>query len=576
MEAGEDRVGMILAESPLFGGLPEDARKLVEERLEKTTVDSGDWLMRKGEAGDALYLVETGRLEVVRGEGDGKREADDHGIEVLRVLGPGATVGELALVTGEPRSASVRASRDSSLLKLSFEDFRELMTTVPTFNRALVSALGRQLQASGGLPEDLPEDKTFAVVPLADGMNVEAIAHGVREGFATVGEVTVLDPSTAESGDPVSWGHILDEAERRHERVVLVTDRDEGEWRRFCVRQADRLVCVAPPEMPPPERGMPRLKGCDLVMIGADHPVEVARAWIDLLEPRARHRVRGGGDQGVDLARIARRLTGTSLGVVLGGGGARGFAHLGLIEVFEENGIVIDRIGGTSMGGIVASTYAVGLDAPSRRRAVKAFFSRRVRHRYQIPPRTAVSRTEAAEQMMEEVFGDRAIETLPIDLFTIAADMVAADMVVQRSGLVREAALNTARIPAFLPPGRGQGRLLVDGGLIRNLPAGVMADMGEGPVVAVDVGGKFTPETGEDGLPGLPAIGETLLRSVMLGSAAAGEESAGRADLLVEPEVGGLRMLDFGSFDRALEIGRAAGEAHLDRIRDLASARPPL
>ncbi|MGA1212621.1 MAG: cyclic nucleotide-binding domain-containing protein, partial [Solirubrobacterales bacterium] len=198
MEAGADRIAEILAESPLFGGLPDDARALIEERLEAVRVESGEWLMRKGDPGDALYLVETGRLVVVRGEQpDGTIDEDE--IEILRVLGPGATVGELALVTGDPRSASVRASRDSSLLRLSYEDFRDLMTTVPTFNRALVSALGRQLQASGGLPEDLPEHKTFAVVPLYEGMNVAGIADGVRQAFADLGDVTVLDPTVAES-----------------------------------------------------------------------------------------------------------------------------------------------------------------------------------------------------------------------------------------------------------------------------------------------------------------------------------------------------------------------------------------
>jgi predicted acylesterase/phospholipase RssA len=572
LEGNGRQIEAILAHSPLFGILPDDARELILGRLEPVRIESGDWLMRKGDPGDALYLVETGRLEVVRGDGP-ESGLDDEGIEVLRVLGPGATVGELALITGDVRSASVRASRDSSLLRLTFEDFRELMTTVPSFTSALVSALGRQLQASGGLPDDLPEASTFAVVPLLDGMDVAVLADGVRRAFADLGGVTVLDPSTAESGDPISWGHLLDESERRHERVMLVADRNEGEWRKFCVRQADRLVCVAPPRRPPPGKEMPRLKGCDLVLAGADHPPGIAMAWIERLKPRARHRIRAGAEREADLARTARRLTGSSLGLVLGGGGARGFAHLGLIEVFEGNGIAIDRIGGTSMGGVAASAFAAGLDAPSRRRALKAVFSGRVRHRYQIPPRSAMARTEGAERVLDRIFGDRAIETLPVDLFTIAADMVRAEMVVQRTGLVAEAAMNTARIPAFLPPGRSEGRLLVDGGLIRNLPVDVMADMVEGPVVAVEVGGKFRAETDPDGLPTLPAIGETLMRSVMLGSAAAGETATGRADLVIEPEVAELKMLAFGDFDRAIEIGRAAGEAALERVRDLVS--PP-
>ena len=574
MEGNARQTEAILAQSPLFGSLPDDARRLILGRLEPVRIESGEWLMRKGDPGDALYLVETGRLEVVRGDGPDSG-LDDEAIEILRVLGPGATVGELALITGDPRSASVRASRDTGLLRLSFEDFRELMTTVPSFTSALVSALGRQLQASGGLPEDIPESRTFAVVPLLDGMDVAGLADGVRKGFSDLGGVTVLDPSTAKTGDPIEWGHLLDESERHHERVILVADRNEGEWRKFCVRQADRLVCVAPPRMPPPGKEMPRLRGCDLVLAGADHPPGIAMAWIERLRPRARHRIRGGADRNADLARAARRLTGSSLGLVLGGGGARGFAHLGVLEVLEEDGILVDRVGGTSMGGIVSSAFAAGLDPPSRRRAVKAVFSARVRHRYQLPPKSAVARTDEAERILDRIFGDRAIETLPIDLFTIAADMVRAEMVVQRTGPVAEAALHTARIPAFLPPGRADGRLLVDGGLIRNLPVGVMTAMDEGPVVAVEVGGRFRPDLDEDGHPALPAVGETLMRSVMLGSAAAGEAVTGAADLLIEPDVAGLKMLAFGEADRAIEIGRAAAEANLDEIRSLID-RPPM
>ena len=170
---------------------------------------------------------------------------------------------------------------------------------------------------------------------------------------------------------------------------------------------------------------------------------------------------------------------------------------------------------------------------------------------------------------MTRVFGDAMIETLPVDLYTVAADLVGAEMVVQRRGRVADAALSTARIPAMLPPGRSDGRLLVDGGLIRNLPVGVMAAMNEGPVVAIEVGGRFEPAVEDDGSPGLPGVGETLMRSVLLGSAAMAESVTAQADLLIEPEVSGLKMLAFHEIDKAVEIGRRAAEENLESIRAL-------
>ncbi|MSX01989.1 MAG: cyclic nucleotide-binding domain-containing protein [Actinobacteria bacterium] len=566
-----DHIDELLEASPLFSTLPAEVTLLIKAKLTETTIESGDWLMRKGDAGDALYIVDAGRLEVVLGEQEEVAREDDETMRVLRVLGRGATVGELALVTGDPRSASVRANRDSTLLRLSHDDFQELIATEPTFAGALTAVLGRQLQVSGGFREDEPATQTIAIVPLVEGMNSDIIAEAVLAAFDPREDVALMERSTSDVGSPADWGRKLDELEETHDRVLLVAEHALSDWRKFCVRQADRLVCLAPPEPPPAERTMPRLRGCDLVLLGEEHPPEIAAVWLERLRPRARHRVRAGAGREADLARVARRVTGRSLGLVLGGGGARGYAHLGVLEVLEENGIAVDRIGGTSMGGIVASTFAYGLNAAQRRQAVKSFFSPRVRHSYQLPPRSALARTERALETMQGVFGDQQIETLPIDLFTVAADLVAAQMVVQRRGSVAEAAMSTARIPAILPPGRAAGRLLVDGGLIRNLPVDVMSQTGEGPVVAIEVGGRFDPPIDEDGDPALPGIGETLMRSVLLGSAAAGSSVIASADLLLEPDVSGMKMMAFGEIQRGIAIGRAAATARLDEIRALTS-----
>ena len=565
-----DHIDELLAASPLFSSLPAEVTTLLRAKLTEVSIESGDWLMRKGDSGDALYIVDAGRLEVVLGEQEGVGREDDETMRVLRVLGRGATVGELALVTGDPRSASVRANRDSTLLRLSHDDFQELITTEPTFAAALTAVLGRQLQISGGFREDEPATKAIAIVPLVEGMNSEVIAEAILAAFDSRDDVVLMGRSTSDVGSPADWGRKLDELEAAHDRVVLVAEHALSDWRKFCVRQADRLVCLAPPEPPPAERTMPRLRGCDLVLLGENHPPEIAAVWLDRLRPRARHRVRAGAGRDADLARVARRVTGRSLGLVLGGGGARGYAHLGVLEVLEENGIAVDRIGGTSMGGIVASTFAYGLNAAQRRQAVKSFVSPRVR-RPQLPPRSALVRTDRGVETVQRVFGDQQIETLPIDLFTVAADLVAAEMVVQRSGSVAEALLSTARVPAIFPPGRTAGRLLVDGGLIRNLPVDVMSQTGEGPVVAIEVGGRFDPPIDADGDPALPGIGETLMRSVLLGSAAAGSDVIAGADLLLEPDVSGMKMMAFGEIDRGIAIGRAAATARLEEIRALTS-----
>ena len=139
----------------MLAGLSEALRRKLAARSTWVTVPAGEWLFRKGDEGDSLYVVNTGRLEVV---------IEEPAPEVARVLTAGSVVGELALLTREPRSASVRARRDSELLKVTSTEFAELLSHEPRFSLALLRELGRQLRVSRGLlPADDPLPATIAV-----------------------------------------------------------------------------------------------------------------------------------------------------------------------------------------------------------------------------------------------------------------------------------------------------------------------------------------------------------------------------------------------------------------------------
>lgn len=203
---------------PMFAGLSEPLRRQIAAHAEWIRLEAGEWLFREGDAGDSLYVVRSGRLEVV---------VEEPRPVVVRALTRGAVVGELALLTREPRSASVRARRDCELLRVSSTDFAELLSHERRFSLALMRELGRQLRVSRGLePPDNPLPATIAIVQVG-GEPAAGPAERLRSALAEHGSVALLDEAAI--GDETAYGAGLDRAERDHERVLLAAG-GAGPW----------------------------------------------------------------------------------------------------------------------------------------------------------------------------------------------------------------------------------------------------------------------------------------------------------------------------------------------------------
>ena len=165
--------------------------------------------------------------------------------------------------------------------------------------------------------------------------------------------------------------------------------------------------------------------------------------------------------------------------------------------------------------------------------------------------------------MLERVFGDQIMEELRISLFTISADLLASRTVVHRRGLVLEAVGASMSIPGLVPPLSRPGHLLVDGGVLNNLPVDVMASDDEGPIVAVDVIRRLD-ELDASTVPALPSITETLSRATVLGSVERAERNRKLAQLVVTPDVQDVALREFTALDRAAAAGREAMLAALE------------
>jgi NTE family protein len=532
-----------LAGVPLLAGADAEALEALAADAHPRRVLAGEWLIREGDDAEDLYVVLRGRLRAVAGiEADGR---------TLRVLGPGAAIGELALLTGSVRSASVQAVRDSTLLQLGRGRFDELMERDPRFAAAVARELAAQLQASGGLAPPPARPALIALRRLDPGVPLDALASSLAHALSAYGPVEVLRADAAGTS-------AVERAEDENAHVLLVDEAGAGLWSDLCARQADRTLLVAIAESPPPGGASP---DADLVVLGPS-PGGALGALLDAVRPRAHHRLASTEPSDPGAGRLARRLVGRALGVVLSGGGARGFAHIGALAELEADGIEIDRYGGCSMGSFIAAMAAAGWSPHDIRDRCHEELVRHSPFNDYTLPRVALIRSRKAARMFDRLFGEMTIEELAKPLFTVSADLLSSRLVVHRRGSLTEAVGASMSIPGLVPPLSRSGRLLVDGGVLNNLPIDAMADSEEGPIVAVDVVRRLEASAVDE--PPLPSIMETLSRATVLGSVERAERNRELALLVITPETQDIPLRDFRALDRAVEAGRTAARAALD------------
>ena len=456
-----------LGAAPLLRGASEQAIAQLREAGRERTLAARDWLFREGEPADRLFVVLSGRLQAVDADG-----------RVLREVGAGAALGELGLLTGSARSASVRAVRDSRLLELDAARFCRLVEEDAGLALSIARELARQLQASGGL--DIPEARpsVFAVASTTAGTAAELVPELAR-ALGRFGVVKTLDGTGVAADD---FAPTLADAELRFDYVLLV-DGAGPPWGEFCRRQCDRLLLVVHDGSWPESRG--ELDDCELVFVGAGETT-IGR-WLDEFAPRSHHVVAPGSSFSAGVDRVARRLTGRSLGVVLSGGGARGMAHIGALAALADAGFPFDRIGGCSMGSFISAMAAVGYEPDEIASTCSRELVRRTPFNDYTFPRVSLIRSRKTGAMLERVFGSTRIEGLERPLFAVSADLLSSRVFVHRRGPIAEAVAASMTLPGLLPPQQRDGRLLVDGGVLNNLPVDHMAETHEGPIVAVDV-----------------------------------------------------------------------------------------
>jgi predicted acylesterase/phospholipase RssA/CRP-like cAMP-binding protein len=526
-----------LARVPLFQGLEPALLGVLDRECERVTLPGGACLFRQGDAADALYVVLSGRLEVVSEPEGGTRV-------LVGELGRDACVGEMSLLTGEPRSATVRAIRDSELLRIDSARFAQFLGTYPQLGAEIARTLARRLAATTAAAGAVRDERvaTIAIVPALAEDLPEGFVPALIECFASSGRpARRLSRALVEAqlwrgacevgvGDPVGEAMVqwLAEQEEAADYVVYEADGRHGAWTDRCLRQADHLLLVARAGADP-ARVAPELweklqsathasMRKDVVLVHeGDAAPNGSSAWRRGRPVGGVHHVRLSRPQ--DHERLVRKLTRRSLGLVLSGGGARGFAHIGVIKACRELDVPIDVVGGTSMGSILAAQAALEWTPEEMVERTRAGFATMagVRAVRDVTfPLVSLLTSRVTVRMLRGMFGERDIDDLWLSYFCVSANLSRAQAVIHDTGSLWFWVKASCAVPGIQAPSFHEGDVYVDGGLLNNLPADVMRRRNAGTVLAVDVNPplEFTaPPAPRASLSGPEALMARLRRS---------------------------------------------------------------
>ena len=573
----------------LLGKLDPESLAEIESQITWKHLSGGDVLFRNGDPSDGAYIVASGRLRVTIPDRDtGERLFDE--------VGPGQWIGEMGLITRSPRAGSVTAVRDTDLVFVSQDVFDRLVLHKPAAlaeaTRMLITRLQRQMTTDFRNGTEL---RTLAIVPATSGLDITKFTEdlvAMLGGFGKVQHLTAerVDSLLAKRGiarcadqDPMqlrlaAW---LVDQESAHHYVVYQADHEWTPWSERTVRYADHVLVVADGDASP-NLGDGELKirerfangrapRTSLVLLHASKTPGFAGTarFLDARKVDAHYHVRRGVR--ADVARIARILTNNAIGVVFGGGGSRGYAHIGVVRAFEELGIPVDAVGGSSIGAVIGGAYAMGMSSQEMLTTCAPILAGFLDPTL---PFVSLMSGKRATEGVAAVTGGLEIEDLITLFFCMSTNLTRGGPVVHRRGSLTLAARASGAVPGIFPPLPMNGDLLVDGGLANNLPVDVMRTLIGGSVIAVDVipdidlqssgelpphlsgwnymWSKINPFAPKLGMPNILSI---LMRSVMVASRDVLRAEEKLTTLYLRPPVDKWNMLDFKSAAPIAEQG---------------------
>ena len=561
--------------------IPEDSalarlfgQPRVQEEATWFSLPGGSTLFAAGDTSDELYFVRAGRLGAFR------REAG-HEVHFLGVIRPGEPAGEMSLIAGAPHSADVVALRDTEILAVPRDTFFAACEAEPDVMIELAKLMmlrSRQAVMRGGVGDP----SVFGFVPLGNTGSLRPLVERLAEEIGRLGYLVTTIGAEAQTA-PTEW---FSDVEKTHDFVLYVGEVADAGWLQMVARQVDRLFRVGRGDRRPPRSSDARIPSpleaqglVDLILL---QPPDIARPagseeWLDAAKPARLFHLRRDHDG--DLQRIGRILTGQSVGLVLSGGGARAYAHIGAIRALREHNTPIDFVCGVSMGAVIAAGLAMGWDDAEMERRIREAFVETSPLDDIALPLLAMTHGLKVNDRLAHHFGETHIPDLWLPFFCLSSNLTTGAYQMHRRGLLRKALRATISLPGVLPPATDHNNVLVDGAVMKNFPADVMRMSMVGPIVGVDVTGGRSITADDVARPSSvwrwlwsgqwrrgPPIVSVLMRAATVSTSRDLAAAREATDLLVLPDTAKVEIRDFSAIDPGVAEGYRAMKAALEAL----------
>lgn len=577
----------VLRQSPLFEGLSEEHILALAGHARLLELSSGEQLYARGSPSQSIYIVASGRLRAIYDQG-----------RIVGTIPRLEPTGEISAVMGEPHSADVYAVRDSVVVELPMPALLATLHHSPEAMLRLMRIITRRLRQNAHAQSRaaVRRRNSFAVIYGTPNVDAGLVAERLCAELGRYSPTHRVDAASIDAmmgpgmaardgnGENHRLLEYLNGLEAAHPHLVFLSNPQADGWARRCMAQADRILVVIDPQSTPDSAMIETLHGC-----GSQAPVDVLMLrpegagvgelmrWMEKLGASGHFFLRQNNNE--DWRSLARQLTGRGIGVVFGGGGARGFAHLGLVRAMQELKLPIDVVGGSSMGAFFAALTACGYDAEEQRRiAHETFVSHNFLNDYLLPTISLI-RGRKFTRRLQELFGERSIESLRKPFFCVTTNLTRGRPSVHHSGPLYLWTATSMAVPGVAPPLVCEGELYADGAVINSLPTDVMQELERGPIIASDVsteGGISAPGVKGPDPEGLfhfkgadsPRLFSILFRTATLTSESGVAQRAERADCYLRMPVSRVGMFDWKRMDEIIERGYRHALAQLTPLRD--------
>jgi len=592
-----------LRKSDIFKELTDKQLEQYASVMTVQTLARGETLFEQGAPSDALYVLLTGHLIAILVNEKGTEQR-------LGNIGPGEVIGEMGVLTDQPRALKIMAQRDSRVGKVTQADFQKLYAISPQILMPITHLLIRRMQSTfASLSEKHLCDTIFLLA--ADPKLADEFCQVMKNDLDNhQNQILMLTEKEISEIHIDALGQTLSKWEAQYRLILIVLPLcEEVKILKLIPEHATRMMVLTPGDskIQTPafiidlleDIEMANVINMEIVYCHPTRPTLPDHSHTSVTEnevfTRRHHLIY---DDASSRQRLLRFLTGKAVGLVIGGGGTRIWAAVGAVQYLLEQGIEFDAVGGTSSGSIIAACLAhhySGFDFMTMVQEILSIDPKPISLRNFTYPILSLLNGVSGTHGLKKVFKHHRLEDFLIESFVISCSLTSQSEVKHRVGLVWEALRASVALPGIYPPfnnAHDHHELLVDGGVINNLPTDRMRETFEnrGRIIAIDLSNVSSSPMQAPKLPstlnyfeafrymwqgrhtpGQPNIFDILFNSLMIASEIKSKGNRHLADVLISPELQNNNILSVINEKALITSGRVAAAQMMTDIKNLLS-----